>query len=321
MCSATCWARSRRIVAALVILATGWTPIDPILSVLVALLILFRSAWSLMREAAHLLLEGAPAELDRDGIARDIVAHVAGVREVHHMHVWSLDGDEEHGDAACLPERRRRRRIAAVTAIKSRLAGNARHRACHGRAGIRRLRGRIADACHEPALATAAAEETSWQAGLKGKIAVVTAAGQGIGRAIAEAFVAEGATVYASDVSRDKLEGLARAKKAKLDVLSTKAVEAYAAKVGPVDILVNVAGFVHHGTVLDHQREGLGFLLRPQREVDAPHHQGVPARHAGAGQGERQDEFHRQHRVGRVVRCAASRTATPTARARRPSSA
>jgi 2-keto-3-deoxy-L-fuconate dehydrogenase len=85
---------------------------------------------------------------------------------------------------------------------------------------------------------------------LKGKIAVVTAAGQGIGRAIAEAFVAEGATVYASDVSRDKLEGLARAKKAKLDVLSTKAVDAYASKIGPIDILINVAGYVHHGTVL-----------------------------------------------------------------------
>ena len=55
---------------------------------------------------------------------------------------------------------------------------------------------------------------------LKGKIAVVTAAGQGIGRAIAELLVAEGATVYASDVQRDKLEGLARAKKAKLDVLA-----------------------------------------------------------------------------------------------------
>ncbi|MEW9835221.1 SDR family oxidoreductase [Mesorhizobium marinum] len=85
---------------------------------------------------------------------------------------------------------------------------------------------------------------------LKGKIAVVTAAGQGIGRAIAEALVAEGATVYASDVSRDKLEGLARAKKAKLDVLSTRAVDAYADKIGPIDILVNVAGYVHHGTVL-----------------------------------------------------------------------
>ncbi|MCO5070569.1 MAG: SDR family oxidoreductase [Rhizobiaceae bacterium] len=85
---------------------------------------------------------------------------------------------------------------------------------------------------------------------LKGKIAVVTAAGQGIGRAIAELFVAEGATVYASDLQRDKLDGLARAKKAKLDVLSNKAVESYAAKVGEIDILVNVAGYVHHGTVL-----------------------------------------------------------------------
>ena len=94
---------------------------------------------------------------------------------------------------------------------------------------------------------------------LKGKIAVVTAAGQGIGRAIAEAFVAEGATVYASDVSRDKLEGLARAKKAKLDVLSTKAVDAYAAKVGPVDILVNVAGYVHHGTVLSTSEKDWDF--------------------------------------------------------------
>jgi 2-keto-3-deoxy-L-fuconate dehydrogenase len=94
---------------------------------------------------------------------------------------------------------------------------------------------------------------------LKGKIAVVTAAGQGIGRAIAEAFVAEGATVFASDVSRDKLEGLARAKKAKLDVLSTNAVEAYAAKVGPVDILVNVAGYVHHGTVLTTSEKDWDF--------------------------------------------------------------
>ncbi len=86
---------------------------------------------------------------------------------------------------------------------------------------------------------------------LKGKIAVVTAAGQGIGRAIAEAFVAEGATVYASDIDRSKLDGLKRAKKSKLNVMSSRAVESYAGRVGAIDILVNVAGFVHHGTVLD----------------------------------------------------------------------
>ena len=86
---------------------------------------------------------------------------------------------------------------------------------------------------------------------LKGRIAVVTAAGQGIGRAIAEAFVAEGAQVFASDLDRAKLDDLKRTRKARLDVMSSRAVDAYAAKVGDVDILVNVAGFVHHGTVLE----------------------------------------------------------------------
>ena len=86
---------------------------------------------------------------------------------------------------------------------------------------------------------------------LKGKIAVVTAAGQGIGRAIAESFVAEGATVWATDVDIAKLDGIKRAKRRKLNVMSTRAVDAFAQKVGDVDILVNVAGFVHHGSVLE----------------------------------------------------------------------
>lgn len=86
---------------------------------------------------------------------------------------------------------------------------------------------------------------------LKGKVAVVTAAGAGIGQAIAAAFVAEGATVHASDINRAALDGLARAKKAKLDVLSDRQIEKYAEKIGPIDILVNAAGFVHHGTILE----------------------------------------------------------------------
>lgn len=93
---------------------------------------------------------------------------------------------------------------------------------------------------------------------LEGKIAVVTAAGQGIGRAIAEAFVAEGATVHASDLDIDKLDGI-DASKAHLDVTDTEAVNAYAAAVGGIDILANVAGFVHHGTVLDCEETDWDF--------------------------------------------------------------
>ena len=91
---------------------------------------------------------------------------------------------------------------------------------------------------------------------LKDKVAVVTAAGQGIGRAIAEAFIAEGAKVVASDLEPAKLKGLrGAAERMPLDVRATPAVEAFAKaiekKYGPPDILANVAGFVHHGTVLD----------------------------------------------------------------------
>jgi len=90
---------------------------------------------------------------------------------------------------------------------------------------------------------------------LKGKVAFVTAAGQGIGRAIARAFLAEGATVIATDLEESKLADLDAALRAKLDVRSTDAVAAMAARVtrefGAPDVLANVAGFVHHGTVLD----------------------------------------------------------------------
>ncbi|MEQ8813276.1 MAG: cation diffusion facilitator family transporter [Thalassobaculum sp.] len=77
------------IVAALVILWTGWLPIDPILSVVVAILVL-RSAWVVARDAVHILLEGAPANLEPEAIRADLIEAVEGVREVDHIHAWSI---------------------------------------------------------------------------------------------------------------------------------------------------------------------------------------------------------------------------------------
>jgi len=77
------------IIAAVVIYITGWTPIDPLLSLLVGLLIL-RSAWALLRHSLHILLEGAPDHVDVDELRRDLAATAAGVVDVHHVHVWSL---------------------------------------------------------------------------------------------------------------------------------------------------------------------------------------------------------------------------------------
>ena len=90
---------------------------------------------------------------------------------------------------------------------------------------------------------------------LQDKLALVTAAGQGIGRAIAEAFSAEGARVIATDVDESKLVGIGCARLCGLDVRSTADVEALAkdlaAEFGALDVLVNCAGYVHQGSVLD----------------------------------------------------------------------
>ncbi|MGO4573499.1 SDR family oxidoreductase [Microvirga sp. 2TAF3] len=86
---------------------------------------------------------------------------------------------------------------------------------------------------------------------LEGKTALITAAGQGIGRAIAERFIREGAKVWATDLDDGKLDGLAGAERRRLDVLSSPSIEGLLGETGPLDILVNAAGFVHHGTVLD----------------------------------------------------------------------
>jgi len=77
------------IVAAIVIMATGWTTIDPILSLAVAAL-LIRSSWALVSHSAHILLEGTPTELDTAQLTAELVERVPGVRDVHHVHIWSL---------------------------------------------------------------------------------------------------------------------------------------------------------------------------------------------------------------------------------------
>lgn len=77
------------IVAAVVIKATGWVPIDPLLSLLVAVLIL-RSAWALTRESGHILLEGTPEGMDVERVKRELVEKLPDVRDIHHVHIWSL---------------------------------------------------------------------------------------------------------------------------------------------------------------------------------------------------------------------------------------
>jgi cobalt-zinc-cadmium efflux system protein len=76
------------IAAAAVILATGWTPVDPLLSLLVSAMIL-RSGWDLLRRSGHILLEGTPEDVDPEEVAR-AAAKLDGVAAAHHVHVWSL---------------------------------------------------------------------------------------------------------------------------------------------------------------------------------------------------------------------------------------
>jgi cobalt-zinc-cadmium efflux system protein len=107
------------LVAGGVILATGWTPIDPLLSLVVAAIIV-RSGWQVVAEAGHILLEGAPGELDTRAIAPDLVANVKGVEGVHHVHVWSITQSRRMVTLhACIGEKQNSDK--AVRNIKARL--------------------------------------------------------------------------------------------------------------------------------------------------------------------------------------------------------
>lgn len=109
------------IAAALVILLTGWTPIDPILSLAIALLLLW-AAWGVLRPSVHILMEGTPEEIDLGDLERHLLAHVPQLAGIHHIHVWSLSRKErlltahlEVADMAHGPEvmRRTKEELAA----------------------------------------------------------------------------------------------------------------------------------------------------------------------------------------------------------------
>lgn len=80
------------IIAAIVIMETGWTPIDPLLSVLVALLVL-RSAFGLVRRTGNILMEGSPEGFDPEALKRDLVTNISGLADVHHVHAWVLTAE------------------------------------------------------------------------------------------------------------------------------------------------------------------------------------------------------------------------------------
>jgi len=99
---------------------------------------------------------------------------------------------------------------------------------------------------------------------LEGKTAVITAAAQGIGCATAEMFAAEGAIVWATDIDEGKLGELRRlpnVRLRRLDVTDASEIEAAAREIGPIDVLVNCAGFVHHGTILDCEESDFDFSV------------------------------------------------------------
>lgn len=115
-------ANAAAMVAAGVILLSGWMPVDPLLSILVSLLIL-RGGWRVIRESSHILLEGTPPGFDAAAVSADLVAQVPGVSGVHHLHAWSLtdskpmltlhaeiaDGADQDGTLAAIQQRLRER--------------------------------------------------------------------------------------------------------------------------------------------------------------------------------------------------------------------
>lgn len=96
---------------------------------------------------------------------------------------------------------------------------------------------------------------------LDGKIAVVTAAGHGIGRATAAMFAREGAKVVATDIAEAALSSIPNVTACRLDVTDRSAIQRVAADIGAIDVLFNCAGVVHSGTILQSSEEQLEYAL------------------------------------------------------------
>jgi cobalt-zinc-cadmium efflux system protein len=110
------------VTASIVILTTGWMPIDPLLSMLVALIIL-RSAWRVVADSGHILLEGSPHGFDVRAVKDDIRAALPYVQDVHHVHAWSISQERPmvtlHASVAEGTDS-----VTAVRSIKQRLAAH-----------------------------------------------------------------------------------------------------------------------------------------------------------------------------------------------------
>ncbi|MEZ5557298.1 MAG: cation diffusion facilitator family transporter [Pseudomonadales bacterium] len=81
------------ILAATTVYFTGWTYADPLLALVIAV-ILGRGAWQVLKQAAHILLEGVPEGVDLDEIRQTLAARVPGVQEIHHVHAWALTAEK-----------------------------------------------------------------------------------------------------------------------------------------------------------------------------------------------------------------------------------
>lgn len=105
------------IVAAGVILGTGWMPIDPLLSIFVAVLIL-KSAYGIVKSSAHILLEGVPEGFDIEGLRADLTHAIPEAADVHHVHAWSLTSEKAMVTlhVRCAPEGSADTLIAAINA-------------------------------------------------------------------------------------------------------------------------------------------------------------------------------------------------------------